>query len=104
MLQTIILVLCQVINDGYIGRGNPAPTNTSIRHLSVDRALVLCQVINDGYIGRGNPAPTNTSIRHLSVDRALVSGSGESCLATILGNLRMKPKTTEARQQLPPSE
>ena len=33
------LVLCQVINDGYIGRGNPAPTNTSIRHLSVDRAL-----------------------------------------------------------------
>ena len=34
------LVLCQVINDGYIGRGNPAPTNISIRHLSVDRALV----------------------------------------------------------------
>ena len=31
-------MLCQVINDGYIGRGNPAPTNISIRHLSVNRA------------------------------------------------------------------
>ena len=34
------LLLCQVINDGYIGRGNPAPTNTSTHHLSVDRALL----------------------------------------------------------------
>ena len=35
------VVLRQVVNDGYIGQGNPAPTNTSTRHLNVDRALGL---------------------------------------------------------------
>ena len=33
----------------------------------------------------------------------LASESGESCLGTISENLRVKLKTTEARQQLPPS-
>ena len=49
MLQTFMLskygnqvdtiVLCQVINDWYIGRGNPAPTNGFTHHLSVDRTI-----------------------------------------------------------------
>ena len=52
----------------YIGQGNPAPTNESIHHLSVDRTLVLCQIINEMYIGQGNPVPTNESIHHLSVE------------------------------------
>ena len=34
-------MLCQVINDLYIGWGNPAPTNGVIHHLSVDRTLIM---------------------------------------------------------------
>ncbi len=34
-------MLCQAINDLYIGQGNPAPTNGVIHHLSVDRTLSL---------------------------------------------------------------
>ena len=33
------LLLCQVINDLYIGRGNPVPTNGSTHHLSIDRTI-----------------------------------------------------------------
>ena len=32
-------MLCHVINDGYIGRGFPAPTNTATYHFRVDRLL-----------------------------------------------------------------
>ena len=34
------VVLCQVINDLYIGRGNIAPTNRSTHHLGVDSTVV----------------------------------------------------------------
>ncbi len=36
-----VLVLCQVINDLYNGRGNPVPTNEFTHHLSVDRTLFV---------------------------------------------------------------
>ena len=37
--EIILPLLCQVINDLYIGRGNPVPTNGSTHHLSIDRTL-----------------------------------------------------------------
>ena len=37
------LVPCQVINDLYLGQGNPVPTNGSAHYLSVDKALDLLE-------------------------------------------------------------
>ncbi len=38
-MRNIDVVLCQVINDLYIGQGNPVPTNGSTHHLSIDKTV-----------------------------------------------------------------